>query len=121
MMSYEQLITHHFLKKIIKMKEQELKGQATDDQIAEWKKQHGQVSGIIVDGHIGYLKPVTRKILSMASSVGAKDPMQFNELILNNCWLGGSEEIKTNDTLFLSAGAKLAEFIELKEAELVKL
>ena len=97
-----------------------LKGQATEEQIAEWKKKYGAVSGIVVDGHICYLKPINRKILSMASSTGAKDPLQFNEIVLANCWLAGSEEIKTNDTLFLSAGAKLAEFIEIKEAELVK-
>jgi hypothetical protein len=102
------------------MKEQELKGQATADQIAEWKKQHGQVSGIIVDGHICYLKPVSRKTLSYASSTASKDPLKFNEIILDNCWLGGSEEIKTNDTLFISVSVRLAELIEMKEAELVK-
>ena len=98
----------------------ELKGQATAEQIAEWKKKYGEVSGIIIDGHICYLRKVDRKTLSYASTAGAKDPLKFNEIILDNCWLGGSEEIKTNDTLFLSAGAKLAEFIEIKEAELVK-
>ncbi len=103
------------------MKEnKKLIGEATSDQIAEWKKKYGEVSGIIVDGRIGYLKPVDRKTLSYASTVGAKDPMKFNEVILANCWLGGDEEIQTNDTLFLSVSIKLAELIELKEAELVK-
>ena len=88
--------------------------------ISEWKSKYGEISGIVIEGRICYLRPVDRKTLSYASSVGAKDPMQFNEIILNNCWLGGDEEIKTNDTLFLSAGAKLAELIEIKEAKLVK-
>lgn len=41
--------------------------------------------------------------------------------ILNDCFLGGDEEIKTNDAYFLAVSSKLSEIIEVKEAELVKL
>ena len=41
--------------------------------------------------------------------------------ILNNCFLGGDEEIKTDNGLFLSVSQKLPLLIEIKEAELVKL
>ena len=68
-----------------------------------------------------YLKRPERKTLAYASSVATKDPIKFNEIILNGAWLAGDEDIKTNDTLFLSASAKLAELIEVKEAEIVKL
>jgi hypothetical protein len=40
---------------------------------------------------------------------------------LNDCWLGGDEEIKTDDTLFLSVSPKLSELIVTREAELVEL
>lgn len=103
------------------MAEQKLKGQATPEQIEEWKKKYGKVSGIIVDGHIGYLRKPDRKTLSYASVAGQKDPLKFNEVLLNNCWLGGSDEIKTDDELFLSVGSKLAELVTVKEAELVNL
>ena len=96
-------------------------GQATADQIAEWKSKNNEVFAITVDGHIAYLKQPDRKTIAYASSVGAKDPIKFNEILLNNCWLGGSESIKTDDSLFLGASGKLAELIEVKEAELVKL
>ena len=43
------------------------------------------------------------------------------EIVLRDCWLAGDEEIKTDDTLFISASAKLADLIEVKEAELEKL
>lgn len=100
----------------------ELIGQATPEQIAEWKKKNNNnVSAIIVDGHICYLKVPDRKTMSAASSLGMKDPLKFNEIILENCFLGGSEAIKTDDSLFLSASGKLNELIEIKEAELVKL
>jgi hypothetical protein len=98
-----------------------LTGQVEPAQIEQWKKQCGEVKALIVDGHIGYLKKPDRRTLSYASTIGAKDPIKFNEIILNNCWLGGSEAIKTDDSLFLSAGQVLADLIQVKEAELVNL
>jgi hypothetical protein len=103
------------------MENQNYKGEASREQIEEWKAKHGKVFGIIVDGHIAYLKKPDRKTLSYATSVAAKDPIKFNEIILNNCWLGGSEAIKTEDDLFLGVSGKLSELIEVKEAELVNL
>ena len=94
----------------------ELIGQATPEQIEAWKKAHGEISAVTVDGHVGYLKKPDRRTLSFASSVGTKDPV-----LLNNCWLGGSEAIKTDDALFFGVSAVLGELIVVKEAELVKL
>lgn len=99
---------------------EKLIGQVSKEQIETWKQQYGEIYGIKVDGHICYLRAPDRKILSYATTVGSKDAIRFNEILLNNCWLGGSEEIKTNDSLFLSVSGKLAEIIEVKEAELVK-
>ncbi len=99
----------------------DLIGQATPDQISEWKKKYGKVSAIIVDGHIAYFKKPDRKTLGYASSIGTKDPIKFNETLMNNCFIGGSEEIKKNDDLFLSASSKLGDLIEIREAELVNL
>jgi hypothetical protein len=47
--------------------------------------------------------------------------MKFNEIILSNCWLGGDEELKTNDDYFLAVSGTLSQLIIVKEAELVKL
>ena len=46
---------------------------------------------------------------------------QFNEILLSDCFIGGSEKVKTDDGLFLGVSAKLAELIEVKESELEKL
>ncbi len=97
----------------------ELIGQATPEQIEGWKKKHGKIYGIIVDGHIAYLKKPDRKTLGYASTVGAKDPIKFNEVVLANCFVGGSEAVKTDDELFFGASAKLVDIIQVKEAELV--
>ena len=99
----------------------ELKGQATPEQIAQWKVENKNVFAITVDGHIAYLKSPDRKTLSYATVAGSKDAIKFNEVLLKGCWLGGSEEIKTDDDLFYAAGSQLAEIIQIKEAELEKL
>jgi hypothetical protein len=65
-----------------------------------------------------YLKKPSRKVISMATAVGGKDPIRFGELILENCWLGGDEHIKTNDDLFLAANAILGNLIKIKTATL---
>jgi hypothetical protein len=93
----------------------------TQEQIEAWKKKHGNVFKLKIEDKECYLKTPDRKTLSFASSVATKDPLKFNEILLNNCWLGGDEEIKTDDSLFLAASSKIAEIIEVKEAELEKL
>lgn len=93
----------------------------TKKEITELKARHGQLFMITVDDKACVLKKPSRKVLSLASSVATKDPMKFNEIILKNCWVAGDEEIKTDDDYFLGASSKIAEIIEIKEAELVKL
>lgn len=93
----------------------------TQNQIEQWKEQHGGVFKVVVEDKVAYLKTPSRKVLGYASSLISKDPIKFNEIILNDCFLGGDEEIKTNDAYFLAASSKLSEIIEVKEAELVKL
>lgn len=93
----------------------------TQEQISEWKTKHGQVFKLKIEDKECYLKIPDRKTLSYATSKAQKDPLEFNEILLKNCWLAGDEEIKTDDVLFLSASSKLGELIEIKEASLEKL
>lgn len=93
----------------------------TKDMISKWKKQYGKIFMVEVDGRIAYLKRPDRKALAMAAVVSKNDPIKYNEIVLNNCWLEGDEEIKTDDALFLGVSGKLAEIIEIKEAELKEL
>lgn len=64
-----------------------------------------------------YLKKPARKALSYAAVSAQTDPLKYNEVILNDCWLAGDEEIKTDNGLFLSVSQKLPLLIEIKEAE----
>ena len=93
----------------------------TKEQIQEWKKQYKDIFVISVEDKKVYLRTPDRKTLSYASTLATKDPLRFNDVILENCWLGGDEEIKTNDELFLAVSSKLPDLIQIKEATLEKL
>ncbi len=99
----------------------QLIGKASAEQIAEWKAKHKKVHAIEVDGHIGYVKSPGRIEMSHASTVGLNDPIRFNEALLNDCWLGGSDEIKTDDDLFLGASGVLGEIVTVSQATIKNL
>jgi len=89
-------------------------------QIAAWKKEHGAVFSISIEDKTCYVRKPTRQILSAAFTQQG-DPIKMGEFLLNNCWLGGDEEIREDDAMFLAAVAKLNTLVEIKEAELKKL
>ena len=93
----------------------------TKEQIEQLKQKHGQIYKITVDNKSCLLRKPNRKELGYATMAGKDYPLKFNEVILNACWLDGDDEIRNDDTLFLSASAKIADIIEVKEAELEKL
>jgi hypothetical protein len=89
------------------------------EQIQEWKKKHGDLFEITVEGKGCILHRPTRRDLSYASVV--KDPIKMSETMLNQLWVDGDEEIKTDDALFFAAIQKMQEVLEVKEAEIKKL
>ena len=93
--------------------------QYTKDQLNEWKKKHGDLFEITIDGKSCILHRPTRRDLSYASVV--KDPIKMSETMLGQLWVAGDEEIKTDDGLFLAAIQKMQEVLEVKEAEIKKL
>lgn len=99
-----------------------MKGQeVTQEQIEAWKKKHKNVFRLTIEDKVAYLRAPDRQVLSFASAAATKDPLKFNEAILKNCWLGGDTEIRDDDAYFLAASSKIAELIEVKEAEMEKL
>lgn len=102
------------------MKKSETK--VTTEQIEAWKKKHGEVFKIeFEDGKEVYLKKPDRKVLSYAMTKAQSNPLGFAEVILLQCFLGGDEDVKTNDDYFLGASAQLEGLMEVKAAQLKKL
>ena len=96
-------------------------GLASEEQIAMWRRLHGDVFEVKSKDKICYLKRPDRKTLSAADAIGNTDPMHYNEIILSNCWLGGDDEIKTNDRYFLEVVQVLEEIVIYGRAEIKKL
>lgn len=89
--------------------ESEIIGTASPEQIKEWKERNNSVFSITITGHIAYLCNPSKKIIETAVTRFANKPILFNEYLLESCWLGGSNAIKTDDNLFLQIRGKLGE------------
>ncbi len=101
--------------------ENKLVGQATPEQIEEWKKKHGAIYSVEVDGHVCYLKKPDRAAMAYASAALKEGPFQYAESIVDNCRIGGSDIFDKDDEYFLAVMQKAEELIEIKKAEIVKL
>jgi hypothetical protein len=98
-----------------------LSGAATAEQIAAWKRLYGDVFQITVEDKVCYLKRPDRATMSACSTFAEKDEMRLNEVLIENCWLGGDEEVKTNDRYFLPVIQQLGELLRFGTAEIKKL
>ncbi len=98
-----------------------LKGAVTAQQVQEWKEEHGDVFALEAGDGVCYLKAPSRVVLSAASKFAQTDPLKFGETLLNNCWLGGDETIKTHNGKFLAANSQLNALLEIPHAAIKKL
>lgn len=81
----------------------EFKGQATQEQIDNWKQavkeKYGETSKVFFysteDGRICYFRSVDRSTYSVAASkIASAGIAKFNETLVDMTWLGGDESIK---------------------------
>jgi hypothetical protein len=92
---------------------------ATPEQIAEWKAKHGKVFAYQADGKIAYIRTPTIKDLAYAGSAG--NSVQMTKAMIDQVWLDGDEEIKTDLNLYLGLAEKVSTLIEAKQGELGEL
>lgn len=90
-------------------------GGVTEQQIEKWKAQHRKVSRIdVVDGdetHIGYFKRPDFPTIKAMTAVSKTDEIKAAEVVFDNCWLGGSEWLRKDATLFLAAQQQIGALI----------
>lgn len=96
------------IKKAIEKKElnNELKaGNVPKAQLQEWKRKHGKVHKITVevtdeDTAIGYLRSPNRDHKAIALSLFNQNKiLETGEFLIQNCWLGGDERLKTAENI----------------------
>jgi hypothetical protein len=98
-----------------------LSGEATPEQIAMWQARYGTVFVVIIEDAVCYLHKPDRKVISAAATLGQSDPMRFNEVLIENCWISGDERIKTDNDYFFALVEKAEELLKFKTAEIKKL
>jgi hypothetical protein len=99
---------------------QEPLGTVSQEQIQQWKNKYGEVYSFTSDNKICYLRKPDRKVLAYVSSI-QNNPIKSSEAMVNNCWLGGCDDFKTDDSLFFGLTQKMGALIQIKEVELAKL
>lgn len=102
------------------MKEETLIGQATEQQIAEWKDKFGDIFSCKADGHIAYFKNPTRQVVGYAMGL-QKDPMKMTEFLLTECCVGGSDVFNKEVSFMLGAAPLLEKLVSVKQTEIAKL
>lgn len=112
----------------------------TDEQIAAWKAQYGEVYAIEVAEEpdkfealtlapemddvprlIGYLKKPDRKIMNFAVATMPKNIINAGKAVVKDCWLGGDERLKNHEAYSSSAGLQAIELVEIYNTRLKKL
>lgn len=105
--------------------QQELIGQESAEQIAEWKELFGSnnVFGIKNNGNkIAYFRKPTIDDLNVATSqMDADTPMSFTKDLMTECFLGGSEDLVEVQDDFMGASKSFTKKIEGTKSELVEL
>lgn len=97
-------------------------GQATPEQIAEWKRKHGEVYACRVKGNITYLRiPSFDDINYATSKADADKPLDYWQKIAETTYLGGSEEVLKQVDLFLKLMSLMKQRIEEADGELLEL
>lgn len=92
-----------------------------DKQIQDWKEQYGGIYELPVDDKVAYLREPNMKDFKRAfTAMQTSGDLAFGEEMINLLFIGGDEEIKTNDDYFLPARKEMAAFFNFDEAEISK-
>lgn len=103
-------------------------GRLDDKEVEALKKVHGTVHEIVVDAKgdatelsYGYLKAPERIHLAKAMSFMAQRlPVEGGMFLLNNCWIGGDERMKTDDVISFNAAVTASGLIDFRESTIKK-
>ncbi len=90
-------------------------GDLTEAQVEMFKQSHRKSFAIeIQDGdevHIGYFKRPTLETLKAVTKVAKNDEVEAGKVMFDNCWLGGSADLRTDALLFMAVQKKLGEVL----------
>lgn len=84
--------------------------------IMKWKSQHGKVMLVEIEEadtvHQAYFKRPTLNTMAAVTKVGKTNEVESAKIMLNDCWLGGSEAVKSDVVLFMEATKQLSKIFD---------
>lgn len=90
-------------------------GGVTPEMVEQFKKEHGKVVRIdVVDGedtHVGYFKRPGFETVKAVTKVSKTDEVEAAKVMFDNCWLGGSKELRTDAVLFMAVQPQLGKML----------
>lgn len=93
--------------------------------IERWKALYGKVFKYTAkEGDkewVGYFKPITPEVLDAFEKVSKRSKLQGDNVVLESCWLGGDEELKTRNELSLGLRDWLGLLLVKVEGEMAEL
>ena len=97
-------------------------GEVSKSQVDDWKRKLGTVYCYISDDmRIGYFQSPTLLILDRCECEAKGSKQKFNKIMVDSCWLGGDETLKTSEKHLLGLYKWLPSLIEITEGILAKL
>ena len=96
-------------------------------QLANWKKQHGEIVAIDViadnDELIrGIFKKPNLSIIQAADSLGGEDEiLKRAEFAFTNCWIAGDSRLQLQEDLKVSAGIQVLNLFKIRASVITKL
>jgi hypothetical protein len=91
----------------------------TQAHINEWKEQYGGVYELPVEDKVAYLREPKMNDYKRAFTAMQNDgEIAFGEVMLETLFIGGDDEVKTNDEYFTPARKTLKTFFEYDDAEI---
>lgn len=92
-----------------------------DKQIQEWKEKYGGVYALPVEDKTAYLREPDMKDFKRAfTAMQTNGDLAFGEEMITSLFIGGDEEIKTDDAYFLPARKEMVSFFNFDDAEITK-
>ena len=90
-------------------------GGVTPEQVEAWKRQHRKVCRVDIvddgDTHVGYFKRPDFTTIKAVTKLAKSDEVEAGKVMFDNCWLGGSKELREDAVLFMAVQAQLAKVL----------
>lgn len=86
-------------------------GTIADAELARLKAQHGRIYQIVVDDdgdlYAAYFRRPDMAVLSAMTKMAKTDEMQAAKVMVENCFVAGAEQVRTDAALFVAAVGQL--------------